>query len=89
MRLIDADKIGPYDGKGVAYEGDEYFAYMNGILTVLEDIAAAPTFDNFERLQKEDKDLWDFINWIERNYAMPEPFHNKLTELHLKYCCCK
>lgn len=45
MRLIDADQFEVYSTNGSAYEGDSFFAYMDGAQKVLEDIDAAPTID--------------------------------------------
>ena len=45
MRLIDADQFEVYSTNGSDYEGDSFFAYMDGVQKVLEDIDAAPTID--------------------------------------------
>lgn len=45
MRLIDADQFEVYSTNGSAYKGDSFFAYMDGVQKVLEDIDAAPTID--------------------------------------------
>lgn len=45
MRLIDADRFEVYVINGSTYKGDSFFAYMDGIQKVLEDIDAAPTID--------------------------------------------
>lgn len=45
MRLIDADKLGPYSTKGTTYEGEAFFAYEQGMQLVIEDIEAAPTIE--------------------------------------------
>lgn len=45
MRLIDVDKIQIPTGKGTAYEGTEYQAYLSGLNAVKELIDSASTVD--------------------------------------------
>lgn len=38
----------------------------------------------------EEKDLWDFVNWVNQEFGryMPVQFHEKLSALRMRYCCC-